>query len=488
MQNVSGLVFAIDRQAKTPVFEQICAAIRMRAISGALPQGGRLPATRVFATELGVSRSTVVTAYEQLVAEGYLHSVQGSGYTICAQGEVELAQPALIAEQPVSAGQPEAVLPPMPFEPSQPDMRLFPHRQWAKTVARICRANPQAMLVGGSTFGNYELRQAIAAHVAEWRGITASPEQIIVTAGATDALEICLGTLTVTGDLVGLEDPGYLPLLGFVKSQGLVPHFVGVDDQGAELPEQQSDGLQADEAQSGPRIVVLTPSHQYPLGGAMSPNRRLDYIRWAEANAAWIVEDDYDSEFRYAGRPIPAMAGFDRLNRTIYIGSFSKIFSNSLRLGYAIVPVDLIDAMRQRMRRSGLKASYMPQQPLAEFMNSGEFYRHLRRVRRIYAERRRFLLDHLMRDFAGYGQIRDVQAGMQIILHLDERFRDTDLVRRAAARGVQVQPLSKYATVATGYNALILGFCGFDEAEMEPALAALKSCFTDSLAAQNGPV
>lgn len=471
MQRTSWLAFSIQRGSKTPVFEQICMAIRARAKSGDLSVGERLPATRVFATELGVSRSTVVTAYEQLVAEGYLQSTQGSGYRICAVGDVDFsATKDGVVQSKIKGEQPKPLL---PFEASQPDMRLFPHRQWAKTVARISRSNPEAMLVGGVTFGNIELRQAIAAHILEWRGITASPDQIIVTAGATDALEICLGALTRANDVIGLEDPGYLPLRSFVQARGLRQVLVDVDDQGAELPDQN---LAKDEM---PRAVVLTPSHQYPLGGAMSPNRRLEYIRWAEAANAWIIEDDYDSEFRYAGRPIPAMAGFDGLHRTIYIGSFSKIFSNSLRLGYAVVPQSLIEMLRNRMRSEGLKASYMPQQPLADFMKSGEFYRHLRRVRRIYGERRRFLLDRLARDFGQYGSIRDSEAGMQIVLHLKADFHDADLARRAGDKGVVVQPLSKYA-VRARHNGLVLGFCGYDEAEMVPALARLRSCFDEA--------
>lgn len=476
MQQTSWLAFSIERGSKTPVFEQICLAIRARAISGDLTEGSRLPPTRVFATELGVSRSTVVTAYEQLVAEGYLQSVQGSGYSVCAVGEVDFSTSERRQNLPGPKGpeaEPEQVKWPVPFEASQPDMRLFPHRQWAKTIARISRSNPQAMLLGGAIFGNLELRQAIAAHVLEWRGITASAQQIIVTAGATDALEICLGVLTQTQDVVGLEDPGYLPLRDFTAALGLQTAFFGVDEQGAKLPEH--------DPMTGkmPRVVVLTPSHQYPLGGAMSPSRRLDYIRWAVAADAWIIEDDYDSEFRYAGRPIPAMAGFDRLNRTIYIGSFSKIFSNSLRLGYAVVPETLADRIQARMRRAGLKASYMPQQPLADFMKSGEFYRHLRRVRRIYADRRKFLLERLLQDFGQYGSIKDPQAGMQIVLHLNSEFSDVDLAQRANDKGIAVQPLSRYAVQAPQYNGLILGFCGYDEVEMTPALDALQSCFVE---------
>ncbi|MBT3142852.1 PLP-dependent aminotransferase family protein [Phaeobacter gallaeciensis] len=473
MTQTSWLAFSIDRTSKTPVFEQICAAIRKRAISGELSEGTKLPPTRVFAADVGVSRSTIVTAYEQLVSEGYLDSLQGSGYTVCAMCEVELPNKTKRAQLTLEEGPEKKVL---PFEASQPDMRLFPHRQWAKAVSRVCRTNPQAMLVGGSSFGNFELRRAIAAHVSEWRGIEALPHQIMVTAGSTDALEICLRTLLKKGDTIGLENPGYLPMRHFADAHGLFTNFLAIDESGAKLP--TDAGLT--------RLVVLTPSHQYPLGGAMSPSRRLEYLQWATKEDAWVVEDDYDSEFRYSGRPIPAMSGFDNLNRTIYIGSFSKIFSNSLRLGYAIVPEPLIARFRTTMRRFGLKASFMPQQALAEFMASGEFYRHLRRVRRNYGERRKFLLERLALEFSQFGYVRDHQAGMQIVFHLTEGCKDTEIARRASEQGITVVPLSIFSKGNSVYNGLIMGFCAYSEEEMELALELLKTCFCEARSGHSG--
>ncbi|MBT2130478.1 PLP-dependent aminotransferase family protein [Planktotalea lamellibrachiae] len=460
--HIPALAFTIDRHSKVPVFEQICTVIRTRAVSGSLTQGTRLPATRAMATELGVSRSTIVTAYDQLVAEGYLTSVQGSGYTVCAIGEVELAQKTPLPTPSKTQGDTPPT--PHPFQAGRPDMRLFPHAQWAKTTARICRTDPRSMLEGASPFGHFKLRQAIAAHVADWRGITASPHQIIITAGSTDALEICTRSLAQEGDRIGLENPGYLPLRHFAEVQGLDPMYLDATGAGADLPPPGT----------APRLVVLTPSHQYPLGGAMSPNRRLEFIHWAQSHDAWIIEDDYDSEFRYAGRPIPAMAGFDHLDRTLYIGSFSKIFSSALRLGYVIVPDPLIDGFRDTMRRFGQKASLMPQAPLAEFISSGEFYRHLRRVRRIYGERRKFLLDSLAQGFAEFGHFEDHQAGMQVTFHLNEGLADHAVSARAADLGVTAHPLSEYATKNSNFNGLVLGFCGFTPDEMAPALGVLR--------------
>ena len=464
MKNTAWLAFEIDRTAKTPVFEQICVFVRTQAISGALPEGSKLPPSREFAAQLGVSRPTVVTAYEQLLAEGYVRSRVGSGYFLCDLGEVELPAPPTPSPErlPLHNGPTSR-----PFEYGQPDMRLFPHRQWAKSVARICRTQPEAMLIGGDDFGNWDLRTAIAAYVSEWRGITAAPSQIAITAGSSDALELCMRTLTARGDEIGLEDPGYLPASEFAQAQGLKKVHLPVDDQGARLPAQKEH----------PSLVVLTPSHQYPLGGSMSPNRRLEFIRWAQENNGWIIEDDYDSEFRYAGRPIPALAGFDQLRRTIYVGSFSKIFSNTLRLGYVILPEPLVPQFHNTFDRFRPKASLMPQAALADYFTSGAFFRHLRRVRRIYGQRHKLLVDRLRQDFADYGYFQDHQAGMQLVFHLHPPFVDTEIAEKAARLGVRTPPLSAACTTAKGRNGLMLGFGGFDEAEISAALDLLQDCF-----------
>ncbi len=465
MTETTWLGFSIDRTSKIPVFEQICLAIRTRANSGELAEGAKLPPTREFATELGVSRSTIVTAYEQLVAEGYLRSRARSGYHIWTSGNVELAShiapPATIAE----ADKPHS---PIPFEAGQPDMRLFPYRQWAKTLARSCRTNPQAMFEESPVFGNFNLRKAVANHVSEWRGIQASPRQIIITAGATDAVELCLRTLLNRGDKIGLEDPGYPRVRQFAKVQDLTLTYLDIDEHGTRIPDELIN----------PRLVFVTPSHQYPLGGAMSPNRRLEFIQWANKQKAWILEDDFDSEFRYAGRPIPALAGFDQLNHTLYAGSFAKLFSRSLRLGYLIIPENLLDRFHASFRSFGARASLLPQQALADFMTSGEFYRHLRRMRRIYAERRAFLLAQLRKDFSDIGSFIDHQAGTLIVLHLNDRYHDSNISRQMQQRGFRLQTLSSFSSDRSNHNGLILGFCAYTREEMKPALTALRSCFS----------
>jgi GntR family transcriptional regulator/MocR family aminotransferase len=452
------LAFTIDREAKTPVFEQICDGLRQEIRSGTRPKGTRLPPTRSFADDLGVSRSTVVTAYEQLVAEGYIEGRQGAGYEVCIDEAPEID--VIPAPSGLNSLPPED--PPYGFLSGNPDMRLFPYRAWAKTVARVARKTPVDLLVSQSIQGYPALRRAIAEHVREWRGVVAASEQIFVTAGSIEGLELCLRVLSKAGDPIALENPGYLPMRRQVASMGMAVVDLDLDTQGACLPTQSA------------ALAVLTPSHQYPLGGTMSASRRQEFLAWAKATESWIVEDDYDSEFRFSGRPIPAMAGFDGLQRTIYVGSFSKVFSSGLRLGYVIPPIELRDRFAQALRHFGSKASVTPQAPLAEFMQNGDFYRHLRRVRRHYGRRRTVLLETLARDFGDVGTVTDHQAGMQIVLQLKPHLDDVHIETTAAEMGVTVQALSRYYSGATKGNGLVLGYCGMDETETLQALGILR--------------
>lgn len=453
------LALKIDRDSGVSLFEQIYEGLRQRIMGGAIVAGDVLPPTRSFATELGVSRATVLNAYEQLIAEGLVVGQRGAGYRVCADVEITLpVAPKADVPKQVPLYRPDL------FRPGTPDLRLFPHRAWAKTVARLARVAPEEMLGMSPRFGHSELRAAIAQHVAEWRGLHVDPAQVIVTAGASDALEMTLHSLCQVADAVGLEDPGFLPILTFVQSQGLSPVFLRSDAQGALVPD-------------GCRAVILTPSQQFPLGGSMATARRAEMIAWAHETESWIIEDDYDSEFRYAGRPIPALASLDAHQRTIYIGSFSKIFANGLRLGYVIVPPKIVEAFEATQRRFGPRASLMPQAPLAAFMQTGEFFRHLRRVRRIYGARRKVLMDGLLRDFADVGSFTDHQAGMQIALHLKARFQDREITHRAAERGLGVEALSGYSHRSDGPNGLLLGFCGFDEDQISTGLSVLRNVF-----------
>ena len=454
---------AIDlhRDAGQPLFVQLCDQIRAQIIDGRIQSRQRLPASRGLARELGISRSTVVTAYEQLVAEGYIEGRRGSGYYPCKLAGIEQAQRVKTAAREQPAAPVTADASPT-THPGYPDNRLFPYRQWARSLARSARTAPRAMIVSDSPFGDSGLRRSIASYLADWRGLDIEPRQVLVTAGSVDALETCIRTLTSPGDVVGLENPGYRPLRNLVASQGMDIEWLAVGANGAELPR-------------AARLAVITPSQQFPLGGAMPINRRREYQQWANANDAWIIEDDYDSEFRYAGRPIPALASLDESRRTIYVGTFSKVFSVSLRLAYLIMPRALISEFGHTLSRFGVKAALPCQRALADFIDGGEFYRHIRRIRRIYAERRRLLLQLLQRELSDYGSFEDHQAGMQVAFRLDSGFDDLEIAARARAAGAQVAPLSAYYGGGGPQPGLLLGFCAFDESEIRANIAILRS-------------
>jgi GntR family transcriptional regulator/MocR family aminotransferase len=467
MLNFASITFDLQRHSTQPLFVQLCEQIRQRIVSGQIDTRLRLPPSRNLAIELDISRSTVVTAYEQLVAEGYIEGRRGSGYYVreLAGSDYpgrQVRKP--LTEEPVylpAGGSPLT-------HPGYPDNRLFPYRRWARSLARSARLSPRAMIVSESPFGDSHLRQSIANYLADWRGLDIQAQQVMVTAGSVDALETCIRTLTSPGDVIGLENPGYLPLRNLVKNQGMSIEWLRVGANGAELPRQSRH-------KPSPRLAVVTPSHQFPLGGAMPANRRREYQQWANTHDAWIIEDDYDSEFRYAGRPIPALASLDDSDRTIYVGTFSKVFSVSLRLAYLIMPPALIPEFRQTLSRFGVKAALPCQRALADFIDNGELYRHIRWVRRIYADRRKLLLELVEKELSRYATFRDHQAGMQVAIEFTCGLDDQAIALAAQAQGVQVSPLSSHYGGGGAKAGLLLGFCPFDEAEIRTNIKVLTS-------------
>ena len=463
--NLASIALTLQRKSTQPLFVQLCEQIRVRIIRGQIDAGLRLPASRSLATELAISRSTVVTAYDQLVAEGYIEGRRGSGYFVRELAESK--KPRRHARKPLTeklsclpgGGSPLT-------HPGYPDNRLFPYGKWARCLARSARLSPRAMIVSESPFGDPHLRQSIANYLADWRGLDIQAQQVMVTAGSVDALETCIRTLTAPGDVIGLENPGYLPLRNLVKNQGMHVEWLRVGTNGAELPRPSRH-------KPPTRIAVVTPSHQFPLGGAMSANRRREYQQWANTHNSWIIEDDYDSEFRYAGRPIPALASLDDSDRTIYVGTFSKVFSVSLRLAYLIMPPALIPDFRQTLSRFGVKAALPCQRALADFIDNGDLYRHIRRVRRVYADRRRLLLELVEQKLSAHASFQDHQAGMQVTIKLRPGLDDRVIAAQAQHRGLQLSPLSAHYGDGVAQSGLLLGFCPYDHEEIHANVETL---------------
>ncbi len=464
MIQLSALAFDLQRDHERPLFVQLCDQLRARIGSGKLVARQRLPASRQLAAELGLARGTVVTAYEQLVAEGYLESRRGSGYfvgDIRARGLTPVEDSSATPRRSAITSSSDTAL----LFPGYPDSRLFPARQWARCLARTARVEPTALVTGQSRFGDPQLRTAIARYLADWRGLSIDPAQIMITAGSVDALEICLRTLATPGERIALENPGYQPLRHISENLGMDVEWLRVGPEGSDLPSMQQNS----------QLAVLTPSQQFPLGGAMPIQRRLEFLQWARSRSTWIVEDDYDSEFRYAGRPIPALASLDQAQRTIYIGTFSKVFSVSLRLGYLIMPPASIDAFARTLEKFGVKAALPCQRALANFIDDGDFYRHVRRVRRVYGDRRSLLLELLQAKLARWLSFSDHQAGMQICTRLAPGLDDGEVARRARESGMILPQLSSYYGARPAAQGLLLGFCPYREDEIRAGVDQLVS-------------
>ncbi len=385
-----------------PVYLQIRDRLRHAIGNGEIAAGTRLPSSRALAADLGLSRSTVVAAYDQLIAEGYAQSRPGAGIFACdagpmtgptvapvtgdgKTGEPGAPGPAWATPGPDRRrGQPGPAPtghsdPPLALSPGLADLTLFPVRSWARTIGRVARSEPETLHHCPDRFGDPLLRLQIARYLLAWRGLRCDAAQVVITGGSGEALERALDLTCGGGATVGLEDPGYPPIRRFVQARPWGLRWLAIDENGAVVPR----------GRPAPRAVVLTPSHQFPLGGAMAQARRGAFLDWAHRTGGWIIEDDFDSDFRYAGRPIPALAALQGGDRVIYVGSFSKVFSHGLRLGYMVLPAPLVDPARQALHREAPRVSVTGQRPLARFMEDGSYLRHLRRVRRVYARRQR---------------------------------------------------------------------------------------------------
>jgi GntR family transcriptional regulator/MocR family aminotransferase len=481
---------SLDATSSRPMYRQVYDAVRGAVLSGQLSPGTRLPPQRDLARELGVSRNTVMLAFEQLIAEGYLEGRVGAGTFVTNTLPDDLLQvrrPAsaarrnersttrglsrrgrMLAMNEVSLPLPGEM---RPFRIGMPDPRAFPFSEWARITSRLWRDPPQELVRYGDPAGYGPLREAIAAYVAAARGVRCDPSQVIVVSGSQQALDLAARLLLDPGDEVWVEDPGYIGAGAALRASGAEIRPVPVDDQGLRV----EDGVQA---APNARAVYVTPSHQFPLSVTMSLQRRLGLLRWAAANDAWILEDDYDSEYRYAGRPLASLQGLDEHGRVIYIGTFSKVMFPSLRLGYAIVPAELAEAFARARAAADRHPPSVDQAALAEFIAQGHLGRHVRRVRALYQERRDLLCELSRRELAGLLDLLSPDTGMHTVGWLPEKANDRAASKRAFDAGVDVPPLSVYRHTHGGRGALLLGFSAYDARELAGGVHRLAQALT----------
>jgi GntR family transcriptional regulator/MocR family aminotransferase len=456
----------LDRATSVPIFRQIYDGLRRAILDGRLRPGQRIPSTRSLATDLGVSRLPVLSAYEQLLHEGYLVGRTGSGTFVTDKIPDDLLRPRAIARltplAPRSPGvreravpnQPSPTswsLPVVPFQVGLPALDLFPHTAWAKLVARQVRAETPDQLAYGDPAGQRGLRVAIAEHLRTSRAVRCEADQILIVPGSQAALRLAATTLLEPNDRVALEEPGYFGAHRAFRAAAaqLVP--VPVDAEGLNVATLQRRGANI-------RAVYVTPSHQYPLGMTMSASRRFALLDWAARHKAWILEDDYDSEFRYVSRPVGALQGMDTHDRVIYIGTFSKALFPAVRVGYLVVPSPLWARFLESRFASDIFTPTLYQRALSEFLKAGHFARHLRRMRGAYLERRDALLRGLERHCGDLVQVYNSDAGLHVTVLLPDHGDDQDVAARLGRRGLATVSLSNAYVGPVRKQGLLLGF------------------------------
>ncbi|MBA8818554.1 GntR family transcriptional regulator [Ochrobactrum sp. P6BS-III] len=465
--------FGIDRTSDIPLAVQLAEQIRQAVLTGRLKPESRLPSTRAFAEELGVSRATALAAYDQLIAEGYLEGKHGSGTRIAAQlPEVTLKTGPAATFKTAKIITKTARLP-QPFQQGVFDSDHFPHAEWGKLLGRIWRNPDTSLLNGHDPFGYLPLRAALARHLHEWRGMAVDPAQILITGGSTDAFSLLREAMFAPGDKIWMEEPGYSPARNILGGQGIDVISVPVDGNGLDVTAGRQAAMHA-------RAAFVTPARHHPTGVTMPLARRLDLIAWARESDAFIIEDDYDSEHRYIGQPLPALMSLDR-DRILYIGSFSKVFSPVLRLGFLIVPPQLTDKFRTLRQELLPPPSLLAQPTLAQFIETGAFAQHIRRMRRLYASRRNKLIAALSPGEPALFRIEAPPAGLTLLLALSDNQNDVALVEKLAESGINVQPLSPLYRFFLPRQGLLLGFSGFDEAHLEKSATALIKVLESSI-------
>lgn len=482
--------FSLDPQAPDSLHRQLYEEMRRAILSGRLAPGSRLPASREFANVSRISRNTVLSAYSQLLAEGYIESRPGSG-TFVARSIPETMVPespdgaptngALVSMSPRALSARGRVIADAPivrhplrtvanaFRPGLPALDHFPMDIWRRLFDRRLRRASVRLLTYDDPQGYLPLREAIAAHLAAGRGVRCGPEHVIVVNGSQHGVDLISRTLLDAGDEVWFEDPGYFGARAVFQSSSAVPVPVPVDADGMLV----SAGI---ERSPRARLVYCTPSHQNPLGVTMTLGRRVALTQWAERAGAWILEDDNASEYRYRGRPLAALQGIDPSNRVLYVGTFSKVMFSSLRLGYIVAPSDLVAPLVQARVLADRQSPGLSQAVLADFMNEGHFARHVRRMRTLYAERLAALLHAVTAHGDDVLSVDEGEGGMSRVAWLPPGMDDVEVATEVARSGIQCLPLSEYTMQPRERGGLVLGFTGIDEAEIETGIQRVASC------------
>lgn len=480
----------LDRSRGTPLHQQLAAELRRLVLSRDLPPGARLPSTRRAAEELGVSRTLVVQAYEQLRAEGYFQAAVGVGTWVPeslaphllpphkggarerpreAQGRnsLSLRGARIASSRSAIAG----TRPTFPLRPAGVAADEFPTRIWTRLTSKAWRSHAAELVHYGEVQGLAALRLALAEHLRRHRAVRVAPEQILITAGSQQSLDLIARLFLDVGDVAVVEEPGYDGATSVFRAAGarIVP--APVDVNGVDI----SSCMDVGHA----RLVYTTPSHQYPLGSTLSLERRLALLDWARRSDGWIVEDDYDSEFRYASRPLPSLQGLEQGARVLYVGTFSKVLAPALRIGFIVLPEDLVDPFVRVRQVTDHHPPLSIQATLAAFVAEGHLERHLIRMRGIYSARRDALIRALRTTFGEGYDIVAGDGGLHLTILIPDDLDDVAVAREAFARGLDPQPLSVHYAQSPQRQGLVLGFGAFPPDVLEQSVRVLRRCIDE---------
>ena len=478
----------LERDSATPLFRQLYAHLRNAILQGALAPGARLPATRELCRLLGVSRQTVLAAYDQLTAEGYLRGGVGQGTFVdealpLARQALAPSAPGLLRALPERGAALASSMarirpydgPLRAFRPSMPGLDLFPFDLWRKLEARHLRGSGPYLGYGPAN-GYAPLRELLCAYLRASRGVACTPEQIVITSGSQQALYLLAQLLLAPGDEVWVESPGYQGACAPMLVAGARVRTVPVTSEGMDVAYGARHFPNA-------RMVFATPSHQLPLGPTMSLARRLELLRWAESNRAWVIEDDYDSEYRYTGPPLASMQSLDRAGCGVYVGTLSKVLFPALRLGYVVAPPALAEPLARAKAVVDMHHAMLPQAVLADFIAEGHFMRHIRRTREAYAERRATLIGALEDRLGERLVCGPADVGLDLCTHFrpDREGRilnEAEVARAAGEAGIELRPLGYYANAAATPECavapgLLLGFSAVKPEAIRKGVEAL---------------
>ncbi len=474
----------INSSSDVPLYKQLYNAFRQSILEGKFSPGQKLPGTRSLASELKISRNTVVLAFEQLLLEGYIKGKIGAGtfvneipdnilnakenvnrkksekkistHLISQLGSPDLVHRNILKEEII------------PYQNGLPSLDDFPLKVWLKLNNRVSQTLSNAHLGYGEAAGYKQLREEIAVYLRTYRAVKCSADQIIIVNGSQQGLDIIMRVLLETGNNVWLEDPGYFGARASMLFSNAQIFPCPLDNEGLNIE-------YSSKKYPPPKLIYTTPSHQFPLGLTMSISRRIQLLQYASKNNCWIIEDDYDSEFRYSGSPLPSLQGMDKNNCVIYLGTFSKVLFPALRLGYIVLPdpqmVDLFVSAKSMMDR---QSPMFEQMITSQFLKMGYFTRHIRKMRTLYKERQEFLINEIEKELGDSLKVNVSDAGMHIIAWLPENLDDTIISRKARENKLIAYPLSEYVLKFKQKPGLILGYTAFDKPKLKSGVQILK--------------